>query len=420
MSPKKYNLTKLDDLQILQLLREFGESFNDNDATAKISVGFITGLEVDLNDNLEYYSGRYSIETAQISCALSSAIKSQLTVYRNLLDNQKVQVLQAHWSVSGNSNTTTQLEPFHEEIANIASLLNKHVLIADPTTDLSAGDFSTALDALTSQHQQMMSTLHGKINDFDKKREDWDREKTEERRRNAEDLNREKDEIAEERRKLQLDSPRAERRKILDDFTKEAGHLADDVSIGQRFMVVRLAVFAAAMVSGIIFAIVALTSVYSISGGGLNIWGISFTVDRVDEITQNYAMLGFVIFKSAISTAISVGSFLLGINWLKSLQNEESRNARVVSRFKRDLIRASWIIETVQEIRGENSDAVLPAVWLDRATHGMFDNNISGRNDENTSQLKSLLHNSKKLSIGPQGITAEMGSRGAKNLADEL
>ena len=155
-------------------------------------------------------------------------------------------------------------------------------------------------------------------------------------------------------------------------------------------------------------------------GGYLSFLGLSLSVEAGENVSQDFTLFTFLALKSVISTGISIGSFMLGINWIRSFQTEELNNARSVSRFKRDLIRASWVIETVQEIREENGNTAIPDIWLDRATNGMFDNYGPEINQDGNDALKTLLSNSSKLSVGPNGITAEMGSKGAKNLAEEL
>lgn len=419
MSTKKYILPKLDDLELLLLLKAFRNQFEAEDAKAIVSIGLASGISINLDDDLDNYSGHFTIENANIACNLSKSINTNLQIIRNAADGPNVRVLLAQWTVGGSFNAN-DLQPFVQQFGAISSLLNTNVLVRNIPNDMSPESFNTALGALTAQHQQMMHSLHQSINEFEEKRNHWSEEQAKEKAQHAEELNRQKDEILEERRKLQLDSPRAERRRILEDFTKNAGHLAEDVSLGNQFIMVRFAVFAAAMVSGVLFAFIALSSIYSISGGSIKIFGFDFYVSTQSDLTQSYVMMGFLAFKSAISTAISIGSFLLGINWLKSLQNEEARNARMVSRFKRDLIRASWIIETVQEIRGSDGQGEIPDVWLDRATNGMFDNYGSEISQDGNDALKTLLSNSSKLSVGPDGITAEMGSKGAKNPAGEL
>lgn len=418
MPQKVYLLPKLDDLEVLQVMRQFRDIFEDHSTNVIATIGIGARANINLDDDLEKYAGKLAIENVSLSVALDTNLQTSLVIRRENNGTPSSAAITANWDYS--TNNSDRLNDHAEKIGEISTLLNGLVRVVDVPTGLDSTGFNSALSALTAQHQEMMSTLHARINELEDDRTKWSQEKAEEQERQAAEINRQKDEIDKQRRQLQLDSPRAERRKILGDFTDKAGHLAEDVSLGERFVIVRLAVFSAAMVSGVIFAIIALSSVYAISGGTIGLWGFDLNFANQVEITQNYVLIAFLSFKSAISTAISIGSFLLGINWLKSLQNEEARNARVVSRFKRDLIRASWIIETVQEIRGNDGNASVPDVWLERATHGMFDNDGIENEQDHSDSLKALLSNSNKLSVGPNGITAEYSSKGAKNLAEKL
>jgi hypothetical protein len=418
MGSKNYKLAKLDDLELLKLFIELGEIFETDLKEVTVSVLGVAGTTYNL-DEIRTHSGRFSIDSVRASFPIKGDQNCSVSLKRNVIDNNIFFPVMLSFTPpsSFDSSFPENIEYFQKA----SNLFNSLVDVDDKVSVKNSGaGFTRAIQSLTAQHQMMLENLDQKLRDLEDKRSKMVSDFEVEKKKEIEKIDEEKAAVAEERRLLQLDSPRAERRRILEDFTKNAGHLAEDVSLGNQFIMVRFAVFAAAMVSGVLFAFIALSSIYSISGGSIKIFGFDFYVSTQSDLTQSYVMMGFLAFKSAISTAISIGSFLLGINWLKSLQNEEARNARMVSRFKRDLIRASWIIETVQEIRGSDGQGEIPDVWLDRATNGMFDNYGSEISQDGNDALKTLLSNSSKLSVGPDGITAEMGSKGAKNLAGEL
>lgn len=418
MVDRIYRLAKLDDFELLKIFSELNEIFESEANHLNISYGLATGIEVNLDD-IQIYSGCFSIDAISKKFIINGNQQFNVYANRNLTENSIFYPVMLKFSTPSNFNLSL---PENADYFRKASNFANSLVVVDDQASIrdSGAEFTRAIQSLTAQHQQMLTNLDHQLRDLEDKRSDMISALEAERATEIEKINAEKAAIAEERRLLQLDSPRAERRKILSDFTESAGNLASDVALGKSFIALRMAIFLAAMTSGVIFALLAFSSIFSISGGDLSFLGLSLTVQAGENVSQDFTLFTFLALKSVISTGISIGSFMLGINWIRSFQTEELNNARSVSRFKRDLIRASWIIETVQEIREENGNTAIPDIWLDRATNGMFDNYGSDINQDGNDALKTLLSNSSKLKVGPDGITAEMGSKGAKNLAEEL
>lgn len=418
MGSKNYRLAKLDDLEILKLFIELREIFETDLKEVTVSLGLVGGIKCNLEE-IQIHSGRFSFETVSATFPIKGNQTCSVSLQRNMTDNGIFFPVMLTFSTPPNFNSSF---PENTEYFRKSSNLFNSIVDVDDKGSVKNGGagFTRAIQSLTAQHQQMLENLDQKLRDLEDKRSEMISALEAEKVKEIEKINEEKAAVAEERRLLQLDSPRAERRKILSDFTESAGHLASDVALGKSFIILRMAIFLAAMATGVIFALLAFSSIFSISGGYLSFLGLSLSVEAGENVSQDFTLFTFLALKSVISTGISIGSFMLGINWIRSFQTEELNNARSVSRFKRDLIRASWVIETVQEIREENGNTAIPDIWLDRATNGMFDNYGPEINQDGNDALKTLLSNSSKLSVGPNGITAEMGSKGAKNLAEEL
>jgi hypothetical protein len=122
----------------------------------------------------------------------------------------------------------------------------------------------------------------------------------------------------------------------------------------------------------------------------------------------------YLMVKSAFSGfGLAVTLFYL-LGWLKKVHDTDLRSERDLERFRYDLDRASWVIETVLEAK-ENNNKVVPSIWLEAATRSMFAKNSDKASEADPlDALGALLNLSAKAEIGMNGTKLEIGQSGLK------
>jgi hypothetical protein len=117
----------------------------------------------------------------------------------------------------------------------------------------------------------------------------------------------------------------------------------------------------------------------------------------------------YLVIKGALSGIGFAATLFYLIGWLKRTHDSDLKSERELERYRFDLDRASWVIETVLEASEKESRAV-PTQWLEAATRTMFSRQ-SSKNEEADplDALGALLNMTARAEIGVNGTRLELG-----------
>jgi hypothetical protein len=178
-------------------------------------------------------------------------------------------------------------------------------------------------------------------------------------------------------------------------ISKETGRLRIFIFIGGFILAVALGTFGA-------FSAIELQS--AITGGTA---GANFLT---------YALLARVF----LSISAFVGISLWLLSWARTLHDDDLRADRDLERYRYDLDRASWVIETIMEAQSnaEHQQAAVPEEWVKGVTHGLFAR-AAQREDHHSAvdALASMLNFAAEAEIGPGGPRFKFTKQGARQLS---
>lgn len=118
----------------------------------------------------------------------------------------------------------------------------------------------------------------------------------------------------------------------------------------------------------------------------------------------------------ALPAAAAAGLFFYVLGWLKQIHSEDVRTERDLERYRYDVDRASWSIETIMEAQAREG-AQVPSEWIDGVTRGLFDRSAFKPDDDNPLEaLASLLNIAARAELGPAGPKIEIERRGLRRL----
>jgi hypothetical protein len=138
------------------------------------------------------------------------------------------------------------------------------------------------------------------------------------------------------------------------------------------------------------------------------------------ERTVSDFSLWFVIIKTFFSSIGAIGFLMYGVGWLKKLYYDEVNSRRELERYTYDINRASWIIETVMEMKSQQNSADVPDVWIQSVCNNLF-NDINHDDDhEHNSALSALLGASSSVKFGTDGFNFDINKHGAKRLSKKV
>ena len=141
--------------------------------------------------------------------------------------------------------------------------------------------------------------------------------------------------------------------------------------------------------------------ILSISGVIASLWFayLSFTqfaefafpkVVKVGDITDSFTtpswILGTLVFRGSLGILVATVFGLYVIKYLREIEQAAARRAVELERNLFDIDRASWVIETIMELREEEGITSVPDHWLRGATHNLF-----GANDLDQEQQETPL-----------------------------
>ena len=110
-----------------------------------------------------------------------------------------------------------------------------------------------------------------------------------------------------------------------------------------------------------------------------------------------------------------------GLNFWRKKLDEDERHDRLLERYSLDIDRGSWIVETVLDIRSENSDAEIPQAWLQGVSCGLFPLNSSQEPQETDAvdALGILLGKGASFRLSPNGAEIEVTDKASKRVGKD-
>ena len=130
-------------------------------------------------------------------------------------------------------------------------------------------------------------------------------------------------------------------------------------------------------------------------------------------------VLGSLIFRGSLGILVATVFGVYILRYLRELEESATRRAVELERNLFDIDRASWVIETIMELREEEGISTVPDHWLRGATHNLFGANTS---DEVTDlgpldSLGELLAAGANLKVGNGSAELELSPKTSKNIA---
>lgn len=135
--------------------------------------------------------------------------------------------------------------------------------------------------------------------------------------------------------------------------------------------------------------------------------------------SPNIFVIGFASARFAVPAAAAAGLLFYVLGWLRKIHSEDVQSERDLERYRYDLDRASWAIETILEAQGKEGGTV-PPEWTSGVTHGLFARGPSANEDRDAADaLGSLLNFAAKAEFGPGGPKIEFAKRDLRRLSRE-
>ena len=120
-----------------------------------------------------------------------------------------------------------------------------------------------------------------------------------------------------------------------------------------------------------------------------------------------------------MAAAGAAGFLVYMLGWLRRIQSEDVRAERDLERYRYDVDRASWAIETILEAQTKEA-GVVPDRWIEGVTHGLFSRIEEPSDDGGALQVMSeLLNVAARAKIGPGGTELEINRGGLRKLAKD-
>lgn len=297
-----------------------------------------------------------------------------------------------------------------------------------PSNKSAQGEHSTLLRELivaqNSTHQQIMEDLSKSVQSMIAKRAELEAQAALEEQSRKEEHVRALEELDAQRAKLQRQTHMSERRKIA---SKIAERINQDTLKTMRPKGVTLtawSVFIATVLIGLIAAASAYASFHEFSERQSAIREFIATANIENQDREVLpSLLGdlmwstdwYLIGRMIISSLVSVGFLTYSASWMKKYYDEDMRRQREMERFNNDVLRASWIVEAVQEVKHEGK-AELPPEWVEAVTRNMFEGKSPSEQDEGVLALKALMGFAAKTKVGPNGVELEVNRSGVKKM----
>lgn len=211
----------------------------------------------------------------------------------------------------------------------------------------------------------------------------------------------EKAELDELWKKLEVSSHKDARRKQFIQLQEDLkNNLKDPVAgVAQRLM--QAGVFLALFGAGTVTSMLALES-------------LNFPATVQDASTSTLLLFGL---KGTLLSAATLASFFGAAAWLRYLYTQDMRSKEETRRFRSDMARASWIFDAAVEMKTEHND-VIPNVWIEGVTRGLFESSSKGSLDEGAQALAALMGLSATAKFTPEGAEVALSRKGKKRISE--
>lgn len=85
--------------------------------------------------------------------------------------------------------------------------------------------------------------------------------------------------------------------------------------------------------------------------------------------------LASLLLRGSLGVFASIAFGLYLLRYLRSIEAEAGRRALALEQNLFDIDRASWVVETVMELKEEEGMTSVPGPWLEGVTRGLFQHN---------------------------------------------
>lgn len=117
-----------------------------------------------------------------------------------------------------------------------------------------------------------------------------------------------------------------------------------------------------------------------------------------------------------IAAAVAVGLYLL--RYLRNIEAEAGRRALALEQNLFDIDRASWVVETVMELKDEEGMTSVPGPWLEGVTRGLFQHHGEESEERGpVDALIGLMGSGMALKLNSGGSEVSFDSKAAKAIA---
>ncbi|QTN34673.1 hypothetical protein [Cognatishimia activa] len=429
MPPTTRRVYKIDDATLVSVFSSLADLFpgKSSSSTFVLAQG-ITMLPEDLA-GAEGLGGRFAFETATLNIAIQH--ESSLNVFfrrstKHQNGNTEPSARYDEFDVNFGGRDPSFWNENKDLVGEVLKLVSCDSEVPETVSDEDSV-LSELIRSLNATHRQMLGSLQESLKDSIDRRAELEREAEKKDTARAEKHAEEIAKLEAEREKLQLQSYRSERRKIMQQLTNDKALKQRREMTPPGLIKVRWAVFVSSIVLGLISFYITYLSLSQIAPEESMALSISSSLPEqadgslVAQVVQQ--ALGttnwYLIIRSVFSSLVGIGAFAYAANWLRTFYDSEVAATRAVDQFNHDLVRASWVIETVLEVKQEH-DSVVPNHWIEGVTRGLFaDNGAQSQADEGIQALKALLGFSAGASFGPDGPKVELNRKGAKKLSED-
>jgi hypothetical protein len=170
---------------------------------------------------------------------------------------------------------------------------------------------------------------------------------------------------------------------------------------------------------------------YQFIGGGMIIalMAAIFVGDAVVQLNDLMGYSGrrtidelslYLVVRIALGSTTFIGLSVYMLNWIRRIHDSDLKAEREIERYRYDIDRATWAIETILESRTKDASREVPDEWIRGAVNGLF-SRFDDRRDETsaTDALAALLSFSAEAELTPQGPRIKLGRRGVQKLGRE-
>ena len=431
MSQITRRIYRIDDATLVKLFSDLAELFPDiNTASRFVMLRGVASFDLEEASRLERLSGGYAVNDATFRADVNSDNQVDVTFRRSIkLPNNHLEPSTRfdEFEISFGGRNQEFWKENKKLVADVIELVAS--MDTAPPSAGNADDenvLEELLRGISATHRQMLGSLEKSLQANISRRAELEKEAEEKEEARRVDHEKSLQALADDRDHLQLQSYRSERRKIMQGLTN-AEVLNQRRNLAPTGLTrARWAVFWAAILLGLVSFFISYQSLAQLGAGERTTQSI---VDALPENADASLVAGtvkealgttnwYLIIRSIFSSLVGIGALAYAASWLRTFYDGEVAASRAIDQYNYDLIRASWIIETVLEVREEH-DSVVPDRWIEGVTRGLFaDSGSQTTTDESVQALKALLGFTASASFGPEGPKVELNQKGAKKLSN--